>query len=161
MTAFSGAGVDVRQFEQYLDRATDEVFSTMMGIACVPDPDGVSRDRDRISAVIGLAGALSGAMVLHSSHTGAIRMAENLTGQMITELDAVVRDAVGEVCNMLAGTWKGLDPVLCSGCMLSSPTVIAGSSYELFGQRSPIRVERSYRFGDQRLTITLFCEVFV
>jgi hypothetical protein len=36
--------------------------------------------------------------------------------------------------------------------------VVAGTSYQLFSQRASIRIERSYRFDDQTLTITVFCE---
>ena len=158
MAAISGVSCNVERFEEYLDRATDEVFSTMMGLSCVPDEQGGARERERISALIGLAGAMSGSMVLHIGHAAAMRMAEHLTGAAITELDEVVRDAIGEVCNMVAGTWKGFDPVLCAGCMLSTPTVVAGSSYEVFSRRAPLRIERSYRFEDQRFTMTLYCE---
>ena len=71
----------------------------------------------------------------------------------------MVRDAIGEVCNMIAGAWKGFDPELASGCLLSTPTVVAGSSYKLFGQRAPIRIERRYRFEEMTFGVTIFCEV--
>jgi chemotaxis protein CheX len=87
-----------------------------------------------------------------------MRMAECLTGAAPKEVDATVRDAVGELCNMLAGAWKSLDPVMCSGCMLSTPTVVAGSNFELFSQRAPIRIERSYQFESMTFTVTIFCE---
>jgi chemotaxis protein CheX len=110
--------------------------------------------------VIGLAGALSGSLVLHTSGAAAMRIAERMTGIETTEVDAMVRDAVGEVCNMVAGAWKGLDPALASGCLLSTPTVVAGSSYELFSQRAPIRIERSYRFEELTFVITISCELY-
>jgi len=74
-------------------------------------------------------------------------------------VDAMVRDAVGEVCNMIAGAWKGFDPALASGCLLSTPTVVAGSSYRLFSQRAPVRIERAYRFEDLTFAISLSCEL--
>ncbi|MGA8111762.1 MAG: chemotaxis protein CheX, partial [Acidobacteriaceae bacterium] len=73
-------------------------------------------------------------------------------------VDGLVRDAMGEVGNMVAGAWKGFDPKLASGCLLSTPTVVAGDSYELFSQRAPIRIERSYSFEDFGLSVTIFCE---
>jgi chemotaxis protein CheX len=151
--------IDIGHFEAFLDRATNEVFATMLGSGCAPTSQGTPADDGTISAVIGLAGAMSGSMVLHASSAAAMRMAERMTGIPITEVDAMVRDAVGEVCNMIAGAWKGFDPALASGCLLSTPTVVAGTSYELFSQRAAIRIERRYRFEEVVFTVTLFCEL--
>jgi len=145
-----------------LDRAVDEVFTTMLGMQCGPSSDAWTGEegaqRSAISAVIGLAGALSGSLVLDSSGLAARSMAGQMTGIQPEEVDAVVRDAIGEVANMVAGAWKGYDPELSSGCLLSTPTVVAGASYELFGQRAPMRIERSYRGEAMRFRVTIFCE---
>jgi chemotaxis protein CheX len=157
MTAVAAAQKAAR-LEQQLDQAVHEVFSTMMAVDCLPVEDNVAQERETISAVIGLAGALSGSMVLHSGSHAAIFIAERLTGLLPEGVDAMVRDAFGEVCNMIAGAWKGADPLLASGCLLSTPTVVAGSSYELFSQRASLRMERSYRFAECFFSITVFCE---
>lgn len=159
MAPLSGAAAEIARFARDLDQAADEVFSTMAGVRCLPTEVEAAPEKETISAVIGLAGELSGSLVLHSSRRTAMRMTERLTGVAPESLDATVRDAVGEVCNMVAGAWKGFDPTLASGCLLSTPTVVAGSSYELFSQRAPVRIERSYSFEDLTLTITLFCEL--
>jgi chemotaxis protein CheX len=151
---------DVAQFEKHLDQAADEVFRTMMGLGCTPDGKHAGGEAGTISAVIGLAGALSGSLVLHTSGAAAMRIAERMTGIETSQVDAMVRDAVGEVCNMVAGAWKGFDPALASGCLLSTPTVVAGTSYELFSQRAPIRIERSYRFEELTFVITICCELY-
>jgi CheY-specific phosphatase CheX len=109
-------------------------------------------------ALIGLAGEMSGSLVLHASSAAAIGIAARMAGMEMTEVDAMVRDAVGEVCNMVAGAWKGFDPVLASGCLLSTPTVVAGTSYELFSQRAPVRIERRYRFEHLSFTVSIYCE---
>jgi chemotaxis protein CheX len=156
--AASGKTMDVAQFEKYLDRATDEVFSTMMGIGCLPAQCEVRADGESISAVIGLAGALSGSLVLNTSSEAAKRIAEKMMGSAPEEVDEMVRDAIGEVCNMVAGAWKGFDPPLASGCLLSTPTVVAGTSYELFSQKAPIRIERGYSFEHLTFMVTITCE---
>jgi len=156
-----GSGsVNIAQFEDFLDRATGEVFSTMMGVECTLAAGVPFRDADEetISAVIGLAGALSGSLVLCTSSRAAMRVAETMMGVALEQVDGMVRDAIGEVCNMVAGAWKGFDPSLASGCLLSTPTVVAGSSYELFSQKAPIRIERGYRFEEHVLSITITCE---
>jgi chemotaxis protein CheX len=141
-----------------LDRSVDEVFRTMLGVACEPAGEAQEAESGTISAVIGLAGAVSGSLVLQSGEAAARRMAGRMTGAEPDEVDAMVRDAIGEIANMLAGAWKGFDPKLSCGCLLSTPTVVAGSSYQLFSQRAPMRLERSYRFEDRRFTVSLFCD---
>lgn len=143
------------RWEEHLDRAVGEVFSTMAGVSCTPADGGSATEPETISAVIGLAGALSGSLVLRAGLMAAGRIAERLTGAAAEP--AIVRDAVGEVCNMVAGAWKGLDAKLSSGCLLSTPTVVAGASYELFSQRAPLRLERTYCFEEQRFSLTLSC----
>jgi chemotaxis protein CheX len=141
-----------------LDRAVDEVFRTMLGVACEPASAAQPSERGTISAVIGLAGAVSGSLVLQSGEAVAQRMASRMTGAEPDEVDAMVRDAIGEIANMLAGAWKGFDPKLSCGCLLSTPTVVAGSSYQLFSQRAPMRLERSYGLEEKQFTVSLFCD---
>lgn len=159
MAAFAGTTTEITRFEQLLDRAADEVFSTMMGTHCLPAAVAVSAEHETVSAVIGLAGALSGTLVLQSSNPAAMHMAERMTGMPPEGVDAIVRDAIGEVCNMVAGAWKGFDPALSSGCLLSTPTVVTGQNYELYSQRSSIRILRHYRFDDFCFTVKIHCEL--
>jgi chemotaxis protein CheX len=141
-------------WRDHLDRAAHEVFSTMVGVDCTPAEAGPVAETGAISAVIGLAGALSGSLVLQVGHRAAERLAERLTGGPSEE--AMVRDAVGEVCNMVAGAWKSFDPRLSSGCLLSTPTLVAGERYDLFSQRAPLRIERNYHFDEQMFSLSLF-----
>ncbi len=143
----------------YLDRAVDEVFRTMLGVECAPAGEKPVAGGGTISAVIGLAGALSGSLVLQSGEAAARRMAGRMTGMEPEEIDPMVRDAIGEIANMVAGAWKGFDSVLSCGCLLSTPTVVAGTSYQLFSQRAPVRLERSYRFEGQPFTVSVFCDL--
>ena len=48
----AGKAIEIVRFEEYLDRATDEVFSTMMGVSCAPVPGeaGGTGNRSRLSS---------------------------------------------------------------------------------------------------------------
>ena len=142
-------------WEEHLDRAAEEVFSMMVGVGCAHSQDAPGTEPEMISAVVGLAGALSGSFVLRVGRNAAALIAERMTGAAADS--ATIRDAVGEVCNMLAGAWKGKDAKLSSGCLLSTPTTVAGDHYELFSQRAPMRIEHAYRFEDQMFSVSLFC----
>jgi chemotaxis protein CheX len=76
----------------------------------------------------------------------------------MSELDATVKDAVGEVSNMVAGAWKGKLPALASGCMLSTPTVVTGTNYQLHTQRAEFQIERHYRFESFAFSFAIICE---
>lgn len=143
---------------QYLDEAVDEVFRLMMGLPCSTLGESGIEGKRTITAVIGLAGAISGTCILICGEQAALRMAECMVGVSPREMDATVKDAIGEVCNMIAGAWKGKHPILASGCMLSTPAVVTGTNYQLHIQRPEFCVDRHYRFEEQALSISIVCE---
>jgi len=142
----------------HLDDAVDEVFRLMMGSPCLPSDGNVTSDTETITAVIGLAGAMSGACTLRCGLNTALRMAECMVGVRPTELDAMVKDAIGEVCNMVAGGWKGKHAAFASGCMLSTPAVVTGTNYQLHMQQQEFRIDRTYHFEEYALSISIICE---
>lgn len=141
-----------------MDEAVEEVFSLMMGVVCAVIVDAPIQEPETISAVIGLAGAMSGTCVLRGGERTATRMAAVLTGMEMESLDDTVKDAIGEICNMIAGAWKGKLPALASSCMLSTPTVVSGTNYQLHTQRPEFRIERYYQFENFTFAFTVVCE---
>jgi chemotaxis protein CheX len=142
----------------HLDDAVDEVFRLMMGAPCTPIAERVVDSKETITAVIGLAGAMSGACTLRCDLQTALRMAECMVGIRPAELDAMVKDAIGEVCNMVAGAWKGKHAVLSGGCMLSTPAVVTGTNYQLHMQQQEFRIDRNYRFEEHAVSVSIICE---
>lgn len=159
MAALLSAPDELAELERLLDRAMGEVFGTMLGVECaraeVPDWG----DQPTIAALIGLAGALTGSLVLQSEAGAATRIAELMTGERPDAIDGTVRDAIGEMGNMVAGAWKGYDPKLASGCLLSTPTVVVGRRYEVFSRKATIRIGRAYRFEGWLCTVSVACQL--
>jgi chemotaxis protein CheX len=158
MTALAVVEQEIARLEGYLDRAMEEVFGTMMGVQCGPAGEAEAVEGETVAALIGLAGALTGTVVVQCSKVGAMRACGAMTGVESTEVDATVRDAMGEVANMVAGAWKGYDPELASRCLLSTPTLVVGKRYELFSRRALIRIERGYRFEEHVCAVTISCQ---
>lgn len=146
-------------FERRLDLAVEEVFEAMLGVSCTPvEAAGWTARREMIGAIVGLAGAMRGACVVQADRASAMRIAEMLTGS--ADIDqGTTHDAMGELCNMIAGTWKGGIPELTAGCMLSPPVVIEGYDFRLHSQPSPFHIQSRFRFGADELEVTLHGEM--
>lgn len=158
MAALAETWKEIALFEERLDRAIGEVFGTMMGMTCAEAADGLVVEGETVCALIGLAGVMAGTVVVQASRAAAMRISGSLTGVEPETVDATVRDALGEVGNMVAGAWKGYDPELASRCLLSTPTVIVGKKYELFSRKAAIRIERVYRFEEYLCSVTVSCQ---
>jgi chemotaxis protein CheX len=77
------------------------------------------------------------------------------------ELDKVgpeVSDALGEVCNMVAGNFKNKIAGLAEGCMLSPPTVITGSDYSLHSLADSPGLEVRLLFEGMPIAISLLIQ---
>jgi chemotaxis protein CheX len=114
-----------------LQLAMQEVFELMLNrplkIPVVPPPaEGLD-----ITAMVGLAGDLCGTFTLRCSARSAARMASHMLGTDPEKSGPEMWDAVGEICNMVAGNFKNKIRGLGDGCMLSVPTVIAGADYKI------------------------------
>lgn len=112
-----------------------EVFSTMVGIedllhvSSLVDP--ITHFEGCVTAMVGMAGAFSGLVCVHTPQTLALQITSGMLGMEITELDDDVRDALGEIANMIAGSFK-LHLTRCgSDIRISTPSVVTGSEYAI------------------------------
>jgi chemotaxis protein CheX len=158
MAVLAEAWKEIAMLEERLDRAVGEVFATMIGVACAEVGEGPQVEGETVCALIGLAGAITGNVAVQAGKVAAMRISACLTGAEPETVDAMVRDALGEVANMVAGAWKGYDAELASRCLLSTPTVIVGKKYELFSRKAAIRIERAYRFEEHLCAVTVSCQ---
>ena len=89
-----------------LDSAVSEVFETMLERSCDPLEGEVDTVEGRIVARIQFTGAVDGECLLYASQATASVTAEALLGTPSEPHDPMVDDAIGELCNMIAGGWK-------------------------------------------------------
>lgn len=141
-----------------LDASVEEVFQLMLGAECEREPASAAADVESVTAVVGFGGVLSGACVFRASGATALKMAARMTGLEFEEIDDTVKDAIGEICNMVAGSWKGKVPDLAAHCGLSVPAVITGRNYRLHVQAPEFRLNHAYRFDDARFDVTIVCD---
>src|SRR5208337_1580259 len=130
----------------------------MLGIECQRDSGPVNTEPESVTAVVGFGGLLSGACLFKSSCAAAMKIAAYMTGMEFEEVDDTVQDGIGEICNMLAGAWKGKVPGLAANCGLSVPAVITGRDYKLHVQAPEFQLNHSYRFEDMSFSVTVVCD---
>src|SRR5271166_4826673 len=85
----------------------------------------------------------------------ATLMTSKMLGVPLNEVGPEVADALGEVCNMVAGNFKNKVAGLAEGCMLSPPTVITGSDYSLHSLADSPGIEVSLLFEGMPIAISL------
>lgn len=141
-----------------LDESVDEVFRLMLGVDCKRDTVPPVPESESVTAVVGFGGLLSGACVFKSGGIAAMKIAAHMTGMDFEEMDDTVKDGIGEICNMLAGAWKGKVPELAANCGLSVPAVITGTNYNLHVQAPEFQLHHIYAFDDTRFELTIICD---
>ena len=146
-----------RESTDRADESVFEVFARMLGLAvavCEPParPYGESDER---TAIVGYSGAMRGSCEVQMNTGAATSVASAMLGGGPVEDEASLDDAVGEICNMVAGGWKDRVPTLSSLCALSPPTVITGRSYRVHMSTPSVKMQRCYEFEGQYLFLTL------
>ena len=141
-----------------LDASVEEVFHLMLDVRCRRDTGPALIEPESVTAVVGFGGLLSGACVFRTGGSTALKVAAKMTGMEFTEIDDTVKDGIGEICNMLAGAWKGKVPDLAANCGLSVPAVITGRDYNLHVQAPEFHLHHAYRFEDACFEVTIVCD---
>jgi chemotaxis protein CheX len=138
-----------------LEQATVEVFQLMAAVHLVPQPSSTEATSGAITAMVGMAGALCGMMNIRCSQSSAQKLATRMLSGSSAPTPHTVRDALGELCNMIAGNFKAKIANLADSCMLSVPTVISGDDYSLDPADPYHLIQLHFDFEGQPLFVSL------
>jgi len=141
-------------WQPILERATQEVFEIVLGCQVTPVPPPEDRQRGGFTAVVGLAGALCGVVSVCCGTESAARIGRGMLGQA-TASPREIADALGEICNMVAGNFKNKLAGTDEQCMLSVPTVISGGQYSLHSMADGHSWQSVLLFADAPITVRL------
>jgi chemotaxis protein CheX len=137
-----------------MEVATREVFELMLS-SQLTVPAAEEEATMDVTAMVGLAGQLCGVLSVRCGLKAAGLMASKMLGVDLDKVGADMPDALGEVCNMVAGNFKNKIAGLAEGCMLSPPTVITGNDYSLHSQADSPGLEVRLLFESMLMVITL------
>ena len=135
-----------------LAQMTNEIWSGMLQIDLTPKPDATTQSR-RIGACVQITGAWEGAVRVDCSFELARLAASRFLAVEPSQVEAdQVRDAMGELANMSAGSVK---PLLPRPCQLSLPSVADGTDYTLTVPQGEVLLESGFEFNGEPLRITV------
>jgi chemotaxis protein CheX len=137
-----------------LEVAVREVFELMLACQLTEWTSDQDATLD-ITAMVGLAGQVCGLLSLRCDQKSAVLMASKMLGLEPDKVGPEMADAIGEVCNMIAGNFKNKIAGMGDGCMLSVPTVITGTDYNLYSQTDSPGVEVRLQFESKPIVISL------
>lgn len=125
--------MDVRLINPFLAAAM-HVLKTMAGIDARPGKPFLKKDDlavGDISAIIGITGAVRGSMALVFTENCIKEIASNLLGEVFTQLNHEVTDAVGELTNMICGDARRRLSEEGFSLQAGIPTIVAGKSHSI------------------------------
>jgi len=131
------------EFAKKIVKTTEEIFSTMIFMevsADAPLEQGKQALGCHVSAMIGLTGSFSAMLGIHCPETVGLAISGAMLGMEIEEVDADVKDALGEIANMVAGGLKEKFAAENIGLELAIPTAISGKSYTIASSARSHRV---------------------
>lgn len=143
------------EWQMRIESATREVFGVMVGMGLTRVPAQAEREFPEHTAMVGLAGILCGVMMVRCSSRTAAVIASKMLGIAPEEAANESRDALGEICNMVAGAFKNQVLNLQQNCLLSVPTVISGADYELQSLTSGNRIRCDFLLEQDRISVML------
>lgn len=126
--------------EKKMIRDVKHVFTTVVGmedLLYVPlAADPMSHFSDCLSGMVGLTGEYNGLTSIHVSKRLARMMTERMLDAMIRDEHDDIEDALGEIANIIAGSFK--QHLMESGDLrITTPSVMDGKRYALHVTRKP------------------------
>lgn len=133
---------------QEIIAATQDVFSTMLMLDVAGEEvsaQGRKVIQSNITSMIGLGGGIRGLLAVHCPAQVALSITSQFLGMEVEELDDDVKDAIGEIANMVAGNLKISFADAGVKIELAIPTSVIGESFRVTGIAGATRHCISFR----------------
>jgi chemotaxis protein CheX len=118
-----------REWLPLLGLAAQEVFDIMLDGPPAQAVPSEAVAGENFTAMVGLAGSLRGVVTFYCGTQSAHQIAARMLRLDVACSEEQVCDAIGEICNMIAGNFKNKLTGLDKPCLLSVPAVVTGRAY--------------------------------
>jgi len=135
-----------------------DVFSTMLMVDLESEEVIENREcniESNITSMLGLGGGLRGMLAIHCPAAVAKDITSTFLGMEVEEVDEDVKDAIGEIANMVAGNLKVAYAERDIDVELAIPTSIVGNSFVISGMAEANRIVVPLKMNDGRFWIEL------
>ena len=122
---------NLQHWRPLLELATREVFELMVGGKLQSATEADEPRHNLVTAFIGIGGDLCGVISIVTTTEAAKDMTSAMLGITPEGVGEQAWDALGEICNMVAGNFKDKLAATVEHCVLALPTVITGADYRL------------------------------
>ncbi len=135
--------------------AAQEVFEIMIGSTLGTAAQSDAPSGQNFTAMVGLAGSVRGVVTFFCGAQSARQIAVLMLGPEVTCSEGQVCDAIGEICNMVAGNFKNKLIGLDKPCLLSVPAVVTGRAYRFHSLAGGESLQTVLTLDGQPLVIRL------
>jgi chemotaxis protein CheX len=143
------------QWLPILEVAVQEVFAIMLGSRLEMVSRSESPGQIELTALVGLAGSLRGILTFGCGAKSANQIAARMLSDEVDLPEDQVWDALGEICNMIAGNFKNKLTGLDGLCLLGIPAVVTGPGLRFHAMGGSDSLELVLNFRDAPLVIRL------
>jgi len=115
-------------------RATLRVLKTMASVEARPGKPFLKKDggaHGDVSGIIGITGTTNGSMSLSFSRNCILKIVAGMLGEEIAEITDDIKDAVGELTNMISGAARNELGNAGYGFRTSIPIVVSGPRHTI------------------------------
>ncbi|MBN2068591.1 MAG: chemotaxis protein CheX [Opitutales bacterium] len=166
---------EIETLEDLLVNAVDNVFSTMLELKPIykqylssaelkgnNSPFYALGTKDPLMVgSIGFTGEANGVVFIYIEFDVALEITSVMTGMDTAELKSeseIVKDVIGEICNMTIGNFKNGICDLGFNCRVTLPTVLRGNKIEVDSIQSAERYAFCFELFNHPLVIDLFVQ---
>jgi chemotaxis protein CheX len=125
--------MNAKVITSFLD-ATQNVLKTMAFIDPRPGKAFLKGDnvaRGDVSAIIGMTGSVRGSLALSFSGSCILKIVSNMLGEEMSAITGDVKDAVGEITNMVSGVARQKLEGEGYNIAAAIPTVVSGENHTI------------------------------
>ena len=134
-----------------------DVCSTMLMVELEAGDgvEGKAEIKSNITSMIGLGGGLKGLLAVHCPSSVAKKITSGFLGMDVEEIDDDVKDAIGEIANMVAGNLKISFAAIDVNIELAIPTSIVGDSFYVSGIADSTRIVVPFLMDNETFWVEL------
>ena len=125
---------DVDIAKHFINAATATLYTMAGGLIAKPGKFFVKHDKKAlgdITAIVGVSGCRIGTIAVSFSREGSAALVQGMLGDDVENLEQDMRDAVGEITNIISGQARAGIAEAGIALQASTPSVIVGDNIDI------------------------------